>query len=85
MVAKAILDRAFIRLKKETATKGGILLPDSSVNEDNIGIVESIGPDVTSVKVGDKVLFHVFDDLPSHDKDVVVVRESSLLGVFDDE
>ena len=37
-----------------------------------------------SVKVGDKVLFHKWDDLPSPEKDVVVVRESSLLGVFDE-
>lgn len=50
-----------------------------------IGVVESVGPDVRSVKVGDKVLFHVFDELPSYDPEVVIVRERSLLGVFTDE
>jgi hypothetical protein len=40
---------------------------------------------VKSVKVGDKVLFHVWDELPTYDPDVVVVRENSLLGVFEDE
>ena len=47
--------------------------------------VESIGEDVKSVKVGDKVLFHIWDELPTYDPDVVVVRENSLLGVFEDE
>lgn len=79
------MDRVFIRLEKEETTKGGIILADTIENTRDIGIVESIGSDVTSVKVGDKVLFHAFDELPTYDPDVVVVRENSLLGVFEDE
>lgn len=79
------MDRVFIRLEKEEKTKGGIILADTIENTRNIGIVESIGSDVTSVKIGDKVLFHAFDELPTYDPDVVVVRENSLLGVFEDE
>ena len=30
-------------------------------------------------------IFHIFDELPSPDKDVVVLRENSILGVFTDE
>jgi len=83
-MVKAILDRVFIRLEKaEEKTSGGIILTDSHDEERTIGIIESIGPDVKSVKVGDKVLFHVFDELPTYDPDVVVVKESSLLGVFE--
>lgn len=85
-MVKAVMDRVFIRLPaKETATQGGIFLTDNHDDERTIGIVESIGPDVSSVKPGDKVLFHVFDDLPSYDPNVVVVREKSLLGVFENE
>lgn len=84
-MVNAIMDRVFIRLDTKTATTGGILLPETIEQRNNVGTVESIGPEVQSVKVGDRVLFHVFDDLPSHDKDVIVVRESSLLGVFEDE
>ena len=84
-MVSAIMDRVFIRLEKEETTKGGIILADTIENPRNIGIVESIGEKVTSVKVGDKVLFHDFDELPTYDPDVVVVRENSLLGVFEDE
>lgn len=85
-MVRAITDRVFIRLdQKPAATSGGIFLTDGYEPERTIGTVESIGPDVTGVKVGERVLFHVFDELPSYDPDVVVVRQNSLLGVFDDD
>ena len=83
---KAIGDRVFIRLEdKETETSGGILLPETQEKPQTIGFVESTGKDVKSVKTGDKVLFHIFDELPSYEPKVVVVRESSILGVFENE
>lgn len=86
MVTKAIGDRVFIRLEKqEDKTEGGLFLPETAESERTIGVVESIGADVSIVKVGDKVLFHIFDELPTPDKDVVVVRENSLLGIIEDE
>lgn len=87
MVVNAVLDRVFIRLdKKDTATDSGIILPETYHDTQTIGTVESIGEAVKApIKVGDRVLFHVFDELPSNDPDVVVVRECSILGVFYDE
>ena len=83
---KAVADRVFIRLIPDnTATSGGIILIDDYHHSENIGVVESIGDQVTSVKKGDKVLFHQFDELPTFDSDVVVVRENSILGVYEDE
>ncbi len=85
-MVKAIMDRVFIRLdKKEEKTKGGIILADTVEDSRTTGVVESVGEDVSCVKPGDRVLFHVFDELPSYDPEVVVVRQSSLLGVFEDE
>lgn len=83
-MVKAVMDRVFIRLEEEKTTKGGIIMVESVDNPRTIGVVESIGSDVKCVNVGDKVLFHVFDELPTYDKDVVVVRENSILGVFED-
>ena len=84
--AKAIADRVFIRLDREdSATKGGIFLPETYEPVRTSGVVESVGDKVTSVKCGDRVLFHVFDELPAYESGVVAVRESSLLGVWEDE
>lgn len=86
MVTRAIGDRVFIRLEaKENKTTGGLYLPEISETDRTIGIVESAGEKVTVVKAGDRVLFHIFDELPSNDPDVVVVRENSLLGIIEDE
>ncbi len=81
----AIGDRVFVRLGEESKSPAGILLPDNAERPRTTGVVESVGSDVRLVKAGDKVLFHVFDELPSPDADVVVVRESSILGVWEDE
>ena len=85
-MVRAVSDRVFIRLDpKAAATSGGIVFTDDSVPERTIGTVESAGPLVCCVKPGDRVLFHVFDELPTYDPDVVVVRQNSILGVFEDE
>ena len=83
---KPISDRVFIRLApKDKNSSNSIILLDDYRHSQNIGRIESIGKDVKSVKVGDKVLFHIFDDLPTPDPSIVVIRENSILGVFEDE
>ncbi len=83
---RAVGDRVFIRLDVEkTATDGGIFLPEDYAAERTTGVVESVGAKVRSVHCGDRVLFHVFDELPGYDKGVVVVREASILGVFEND
>jgi len=83
---RAIMDRVFVKLPAEKATTdGGIILCDGFENQRTTGEVVSVGKDVKSVKVGDKVLFHVFDELPMPEKDIVALRENSILGVFENE
>ena len=83
---KAVADRVFIRLAHDNAiTSGGIILADDYHHTRNVGVIESIGDLVTSVKIGDKVLFHQFDELETPDDNLVVVRENSILGVYEDE
>ena len=50
-----------------------------------VGVVESVGEQVKGIKPGDRVLFHVFDELETPVKDVVAVRENSILGVLCDD
>lgn len=82
---QTIMDRVLVRLDEGKAqTSGGVLLTDNTDKKRTTGVVESIGEQVKSVKIGDRVLFHVFDELPTLDNDLVVVRERSLLGIFSD-
>lgn len=86
MKVQAIGDRVFIRLDaddKETAA--GIILVSDYPQERTFGTVESVGEKVKSVKAGDRVFFHIFDDLEGPEENVVVVRENSILGVMNDE
>lgn len=81
---QAIMDRVLVRLEmEEKKTSGGIFFTDAEKKTKNIGIVESVGNDVKSVKKGDKVLFHAFDELPTLEKGIVALRERSLLGKFE--
>lgn len=49
------------------------------------GVVVSAGPDATSVKVGDRVLFgdSIGQDLQWEGENLLVMRESHTLGVFE--
>ncbi len=79
---KAIADRIFIRL--DPLQKGGIIIDDYHTAR-NTGVVVSIGERVSRVKEGQHVIFHIFDDLPTCEKDVVAVRENSILGVISND
>jgi len=49
------------------------------------GVVVSVGPDAVDVKAGDKVLFgdSIGQDLKWEGDDLLVMRESHTLGVFE--
>lgn len=82
-MVKAIEDRIFIKLDDEEKPSG-LILSDEIRNPRTTGVVVSVGPLVKAVKEGEHVLFHVFDELPTPDKNIVVVREMSILGVFEE-
>lgn len=64
---------------------GGVLLVSDIPEPRTVGVVESVGGQVKGIKPGDRVLFHVFDELETPVKDVVAVRENSILGVLCDD
>lgn len=77
---KPVMDRIFVRVKPVDKTSGGIFLTETQTP--TRGIVEAVGPGVTCVKKGDDILFQQWEELPSYEKDIVVIREKSLLGIF---
>ncbi len=78
---QAISDRIIIEL--DSPKTGNLLLPENKALQ-NSGIVKSIGDKVTWVKNGDHVVFHLFDELPLPEENLVVIRESSILGIYTD-
>ena len=85
---KPIFDRIFIKLKQENSTpETGIILPPTALNmqKANVGQVVAVGEKVTSVTVGDEVMFHPFDELETPDPSLVVIREKSLLAILTKE
>ena len=81
---KAVMDRVFIKLDDKKTAQGGILMPEMADDARTTGVVLAVGPEVKCVKEGDHVMFHAFDELPTLKKDVVVVRQNSLLAIFEE-
>lgn len=75
---RAIMDRVIVQLCDEK-TPSVILTAEDKPR--CMGTVISIGNAVSSVKIGDKIVFHVFDELPLNGKNIVAVREKSILGI----
>lgn len=78
----AIADRIIVQL--DSADESKILLPEKNVFNTNKGVVQSVGPLVATVKIGDHIVFHPFDELALPEKDFVVVREKSVLAIYKD-
>lgn len=74
------MDRVFI--KPDEKKQCLIIIQDN--DETKTGVVVSKGDEVKSVKVGDRVIFFKWDDLPALDG-LIAVRENSLLGIIEDE
>lgn len=87
MNIKPLKDRvACVRLKKETKTASGIIMTKEDSAEVDRAEVTAIGPDVTLVNVGDKVLINwnkvavaTIDGIPTY-----LVAEEDVVGVFED-
>lgn len=75
---RAIMDRVIVRLC-DTNDRSPIIFSKEKYRDR--GVVLSVGPEVTGVKVGDEIIFHRFDDLPLGQKDIAAIREKSILGI----
>ena len=83
-----------IEIKKEE-TEAGIIIPDSSEKEENVGTVMSIGQGrtdkngklkkITSVKVGDKIIFNQFAAQEVGQDDLLVIKEDDIIGVYENK
>ena len=90
-----LFDRVVIKTEIQTATtKSGIVLPSTSQERPQMGIVTAIGSglDVDSnnvgmqVRVGDKVLFNKFagSEIKINNETLLVLRQIDLIAIMED-
>jgi chaperonin GroES len=95
MKFRPLQDRVLIRrLDQDEKTKGGIIIPDTAQEKPMEGEVIAAGPGARGedgvlhaldVKVGDRVLFGKWagTEVKIDGEDVVVMKESDILGVIE--
>ncbi len=84
MQLKPLQDR-IIAIKEQPmeTTKSGILLGEAK-EAPAYAVVESVGPDVKVVKVGDKIVYKNYSntDIKIDDKDYIIVKEEDVLATL---
>ena len=74
-----------VALKEEaqTMTKSGILLGEAK-EAPSYAVVESVGPDVKTVKKGDKVVYKQYSttEVKLDDKEYIIVKEEDVLATL---
>jgi chaperonin GroES len=96
MNIKPLQDRVVIRrVEEEKESAGGIILPGSAQEQQNIGEVIAVGPGKASdagaiiamtVKVGDKVMFGQYSGQEVKDdagQPVLIMREEDIIAIVD--
>lgn len=80
-------DRVVVkRLKAETTTKGGIVLPDSAQEKPRQGKVLAVGSEVTELKKGNRVLMASYGgtEVTVDEQELVILKEEDVLAVVED-
>lgn len=80
---KAIADRIIVELDSVKESK--VIRLTTEMKIVNQGIVLSVGPLVSRIKIGDHIVFHQFDELTLPEKNKVVIREKSVLAIYQKE
>jgi chaperonin GroES len=95
MKLRPLQDRILVqRVKEETKTKGGIIIPDTAKEKPAEGKVVSVGEGrvgedgkrvALEVKAGDSILFGKYagTEVKIEDEEYLIMREDDVLGVIE--
>lgn len=85
MILHPLSDRVVAK-KAEPAEKTafGILLAGNQNEKPAYAVVESVGPEVKSVKAGDKIIFKEYSttDVKFESQEYLIVREEDILAII---
>lgn len=73
-----------VREKTENKTAAGLYLPDNAKEKPVTAVVEAVGPDVKSVKKGDRIVYKEYSttELKVNDTEYLIVKEEDVLGTL---
>ena len=71
-----------VREKAEAKTVSGLYLPDGAKEKPAYAVVEAVGPEVKSLKKGDKIVFKEYSttELKVNDVEYLIVKEEDVLA-----
>ena len=95
MKFRPLHDRVVVeRVKEESKTAGGIIIPDTAKEKPSEGKVVAVGsgtrdksgkPVALDVKKGDRVLFqdgYAVNEFKIEGKDLLIMKESDIMGII---
>lgn len=84
MALKPLKDRVVAKVEKPLEkTKSGILLGEAK-EKPAYAVVESVGPEVASVKKGDKIVYKEYSttEVKVEDTDYIILKEEDILATL---
>ena len=74
-----------VQKEAETKTKSGLFLPDASADKQSVATVESVGPDVKHVKVGEEIIYKEYSTTEVKIDKVTyqIINEEDVLATFE--
>jgi chaperonin GroES len=81
---KPLADRVVaVREKASEKTASGLYLPDKAKEKLSIFTVQAVGPDVKSVKKGDRILYNGYaNEITYNNEDILIVKEEDILATL---
>lgn len=80
---KPLADRVVaVREAAKTQTTSGIYLPDNAKEQPVLAVVQAVGPKVTTLKVGDKIIYKEYSttEIKVDTVDYIIVKEEDVLA-----
>ncbi len=84
MALKPLSDRVVAKIEKPLEkTKSGILLGEAK-EKPAYAVVEAVGPEVKSVKAGDKIVYKEYSttEIKMDDEDYLILKEEDILATL---